>query len=162
MQAKSASRVLMGSIPLVAVLGVFASSAPVLAQQETSVATRSSSGRCSNATLFGNYGSSSDGVLLPAPGIALEFRALTLTRFDGRGNLTWREHMVVNGEPDHPGWITATGTYVVNPDCTGSMEVNTPNSPVALNLSLVVVKRGKEVRTLLDAHAILTMFTKVD
>jgi len=27
---------------------------------------------------------------------------------------------------------------------------------------MVVVKRGREVRTLLDAHAILSVFTKVD
>jgi len=32
--------------------------------------------------------------------------------------------------------------------------VNTPNSPVPLKLAFVVVKEGKEVRTVLDTNAI--------
>src|SRR4051812_17385914 len=76
---------------------------------------------CSNATLFGDYGSSAEGVLLPAPGVSLEFRGLTVAHFDGRGGLTWSEHTVINGEPAEPGWVKATGTYAISPDCTGRM-----------------------------------------
>ena len=157
MKARSAPRavITMVSTAIVAVLGVLGSNAPASAEPDVSA-------RCSNETLFGRYGSSSEGVLLLGPSFSLEFRGLTVTRFDGHGNLTWREHTVVGGVPEHPGWITATGAYTVNADCTGSMTVTSPNSPEPLNLFMVVVKRGREVRTLLDAHAILSVFTKVD
>ena len=42
------------------------------------------------------------------------------------------------------------------------MVVNTPNSPAPLNLVFVVVKGGRELRTVLEAHAIVSVFTKVD
>jgi hypothetical protein len=157
MQGRPYGRVLMSLV-----LGVLGSSASALAQSGGSAAPDSKVWHCSNETLSGRYGSSSEGVLLPAPGVALEFRGLTVTRFDGLGHLTWREHTVVNGEPLQAGWTMATGTYAVNADCTGTMVVTTPNSPAPLNLFIVVVKRGREVRTVLDAHAILSVFTKVD
>ena len=87
---------------------------------------------------------------------------MTITRFDGRGHLTWIEHTVVNGEPVHPGWTSASGTYTVAADCTGTMVVNTPNSPAPLKLVFVAVKGGRELRAVLEAHAILSVFTKVD
>jgi hypothetical protein len=40
--------------------------------------------------------------------------------------------------------------------------VTTPNSPVPLTLALVVVRDGKEVRTVLDANAIVSVFIKVE
>jgi hypothetical protein len=86
-----------------------------------------------------------------------------MTEFDGSGNLTWVEHTVINGTLLEPGWTaTASGTYEVNPDCTGTATVNTPNSPVPLILGMVIVNNGKEVHTVLDSNAILSVFTKVD
>jgi hypothetical protein len=86
-----------------------------------------------------------------------------MTHFDGRGDLSWVEHTVVNGAPLSPGFaVRATGTYSVNHDCTGSMTVNTPNSPVPLKLFFVIVKHGTEIRAVLDTNAIATVFTKVD
>jgi len=118
---------------------------------------------CSNRTLNGNYGSRADGWLLPAPGVSLPFRALTMTHFDGRGNISWVEHTVINGTLVGPDWSTAaSGTYDVNPDCTGTATVNTPNSPVPLVLGMVIVKNGNEVDTVLDSHAIISVFNKVD
>lgn len=160
MKESSAWRVWMFVGSILVVLGVPSPGASAVAQDGAAVSS-SQAWRCSNETLSGRYGSSSEGVLLPAPGLALEFRGLTVTRFDGNGHLTWREHTVVNGEPQ-AGWTTATGTYAVNSDCTGTMVVNTPNSPEPLTLFMVVVKRGREVRTVLNAHAILSVFTKVD
>jgi len=57
---------------------------------------------------------------------------------------------------------TASGIYAVNPDCTGTATVNTPNSPVPLVLGLIIVKNGNEVDMVLDSDAILSVFTKVD
>jgi hypothetical protein len=51
------------------------------------------------------------------------------THFDGRGHLTWVEHTVIDGTLLEPAWTAATGTYTVNPDCTGTGVANTLNIP---------------------------------
>jgi hypothetical protein len=121
-------------------------------------------GPCSNRTLRGDYGYAAAGVLIGAPGLPREaqFRSVGVTHFDGRGKLTWVEHTVVNGILLSPGWVAASGTYTVNPNCTGTAVVNTPNSPVPLNLALVVIKEGKEIHTVLDTDAVSSVFTKIE
>ena len=93
-------------------------------------------------------------MLIGIPGLPAQapFRSVGLAHFDGKGNLTWLEHTVVNGTL--LGGRLASGTYSVNANCTGSAMVNTPNSPVPLKLAFVVVKEGKEVRSVLDTNAI--------
>ena len=120
------------------------------------------SGHCSNHTLFGNYGTDAQGLLLPAPAVSLQFRGLSMTHFDGRGGLSWVEHTVIDGQPVHPGWVQATGSYVVDPDCTGTAIVNTPFSKDPLVFAIVVVKQGKEVRAILDSNAISVVFVRVN
>lgn len=117
---------------------------------------------CRIGTLQGNYGYVATGVLLPAPNVSLEFRSIGMTYFDGNGQLNWVEHTVVGGVSLRPGWTVASGTYTVNANCTGTAVVNTPNSPVPLNLSFVITRDGKQMNSVLDANAILTQFTKVD
>ncbi len=63
--------------------------------------------------------------------------------------------------PLGPAWTPAAGTYAVNPDCSGTAVVVTPNSPVPLHFHLVVSRDGKQVNTVLDTDAILAEFTKV-
>jgi hypothetical protein len=72
------------------------------------------------------------------------------------------EHTVINGIPVSAEWTEASGTYSVNPDCTGKAVVNTPNSPVPLNLAFVVVRQGTEIHAVLDSNAISTIFVKVE
>lgn len=140
------------------------SSTPTLAQWEDSSNLSHGERGCLNKTLSGDYGFASQGVLLNVPGVppGTPFRSVGLAHFDGKGNLTWVEHTVVGGVPLNTGWTPASGTYSVNPDCTGTAVVFTPNSPVPLNLAFVVVRQGNEVHTVLDANAITTVFTKVD
>jgi hypothetical protein len=109
-----------------------------------------------NRTLRGDYGFTAEGVLIGIPGLPAQapFRSVGLAHFDGKGNLTWLEHTVVNGTLLEADWPAASGTYSVNANCTGTAMVNTPNSPVPLKLAFVVVKEGKEVRTVLDTNAI--------
>jgi hypothetical protein len=128
------------------------------------MASDSQERRCSNRTLFGDYGSAGEGVLLNIPGLPPEaqFRGLTVTHFDGKGSLTWVEHTVINGTPLQSGWTPASGVYTVNSDCTGTAVVDTPNSPVPLHLALVVVRGGKEIHTVLDSDAISSVFTKIE
>jgi hypothetical protein len=118
-------------------------------------------GHCSNRTIDGDYGFSAEGVLLPGHGVTLQFRSTGVAHFDGKGDVTWVEHTVINGQSLQPRFVTASGTYTVNPDCTGTAMVNTPNSPVTLNLTLSVVRDGTEVHTILDTDAISSVFIKV-
>jgi hypothetical protein len=154
------SKILKTAIPIIIACALFASGGSAMAQSATS---ESPEGHCSNRTLFGDYGAAVEGVLLNIPGLPPEaqFRGLSMTHFDGKGNLTSVEHIVVNGTPLQPGSTAASGTYTVNPDCTGTAGVNTPNSPVPLNLALMVVRHGKEIHTVLDSNAIATVFIKV-
>jgi hypothetical protein len=152
------------TIPVIAICFGVVSGSSAIAQSADAESAKTQSGDrdCSNRTISGAYGSSSQGVLLPAPGVVLQFRSVQLTRFDGRGNLTWMEHTVINGTPAGPGWTPASGTYTVNSDCTGMATVNTPNSPVPLNLFFVVVKHGTEIQMILNSDAVSTVFNKVE
>jgi hypothetical protein len=85
-----------------------------------------------------------------------------MTHFDGKGHLTWVERTVVNGMPLNLNWTEASGTYKVNSNCTGTAIVNTPNSPVPLNLAFVLVRDGKEVHSVLESNAVSTVFIKVE
>ncbi|WP_433965796.1 hypothetical protein [Tunturiibacter gelidiferens] len=154
----------MLTIPVVTIcFGVISGSSAIAQSADTeSAKTQSGDRDCSNRSIFGAYGSASQGVLLPAPGVVLQFRSVQMTRFDGRGNLTWMEHTVINGTPAGPGWTPARGTYTVNSDCTGMATVNTPNSPVPLNLFFVVVKHGTEIHMILNSDAVSTVFNKVE
>jgi hypothetical protein len=161
MKTNFSSRILMSATPVVlCFLLAFGASAVA---QSNSTSAHSSDGQCSNRTLHGPYGCSVQGVLLNIPGLPPEatFVGVTTSTFDGKGNLTGTEHVVVNGSPLNPGFIANSGTYSVNPDCTGSAIVNTPNSPVPLNLSFVIVDEGKEFRQVLDANALLTVCKRI-
>lgn len=141
------------TLSILVVCGLAGSSASALAQ---------SNGNCSNRTLNGNYGWAAEGVLLPAPGVSLQFRSVGMTTFDGAGTATWVEHTVIGGTLVAPGWTAASGTYTVNANCTGTMVINTPNSPVPLVLGFVVVRHGQELHTVLDTDAVSSVYTKVE
>jgi hypothetical protein len=122
--------------------------------------------RCSNRTLSGDYACSIQGFLLnaPVPGAPPQatFVGVTMNHYDGQGNASWLEHVVFNGSPFNQGWAPASGTYTVNPDCTGTAVVTTPNSPVPLNLYFVIADNGKELREVLNTDALLTLCKRVN
>jgi len=164
MKTKSALKISLITVSVI-IGGLLASGASAIAQSNDGMSALSQSGygHCSNRTLYGDYGASVQGSILPAPGVTLPFVAVTMNHFDGRGDISSVEHTVVNGAPLSPGFtVRGTGTYSVNHDCTGSATVNTPNSPVPLKLFFVIVKHGTEVHAVLDSNALSTVFTKVD
>jgi hypothetical protein len=95
MKRKSVLRLSMVAVPAMTVCGllVAASSARVDQERGTGHDDRDTK-VCTDKTLRGDYGSASEGVLLNIPGLPPEaqFRGLTMTQFDGEGNLTWVEH----------------------------------------------------------------------
>jgi hypothetical protein len=148
--------------PLIIVCGLLVSSASAMAQPEAQPGNPHSS--CTNRTLSGDYGNASGGVLLP-PAVPSEtpFRSVGVYHFDGNGNFTGVEHTVVNGVSLETGWTANSGTYTVNSDCTGSLVLNTPNSPVPLHVSFIVVRQGSEIHSVLDAGGALAgTWIKVD
>ena len=117
---------------------------------------------CTNATLSGSYGFTLTGTRPSSPGGPVEtIVGVAMTQFDGTGNLTQTDniHGSISGfpAPDRPG----TGTYTINQDCTGTMKLINPGSPV-LTLRIVVVDNGNEVRTaVVDPTATVTPGTPV-
>jgi len=87
---------------------------------------------------------------------------VALTHFDGKGNLTQVDHVVVNGMPPPAEWTFGSGTYSVNPDCTGTAQINIPGNPLApVKLHFVVVKQGKEIRTVVEANAVTSIGIRI-
>ena len=163
MKSNLLSRILMPAIPTMILCGFLAGTSAV-AQSNSALANAVPGNRhCSNRTLSGEYGCSVQGVLLNVPGLPPQttFAGVTTSQFDGRGNLTGTEHVVVNGVSFNPGWDTNSGTYSVDPDCTGRAVVNTPNSPVPLDLYFVIVDDGNEFRQVLNSDALVSVCKRV-
>src|ERR1700694_155220 len=77
---------------------------------------------CSNASLQGSFGFTSTGTLLALPPpFAGPFAEIGRQTFDGRGNTDATATLSANGNIVKG--VTVQGTYVVDPDCTGSMTI---------------------------------------
>ena len=73
------------------------------------------------------------------------------------------DHIVFNGVPPTQEWTPGSGTYTVNPNCTGSAVINVPGNPLSpINLHFVVVKQGKEIHQVVDANAVTAVGNKVE
>src|SRR5262249_42075224 len=115
--------------------------------------------RCSNFTLYGDYGFTIQGGIL---GPNLELPGLAMQHYDGRGPLTPVDHVTDNGAPPGQEWTPGSGTYQVNPDCTGSAVINTPASQFPLQVHFVVVNQGREIDQVVDGNPVTAIGKKVD
>jgi hypothetical protein len=124
--------------------------------------------RCSNETLSGDYGAQIEGTLyIPNgsnPPIKVDLRTVSMGHYDGSGNVTFRDHVVRNGNPPPPEeeWREASGTYLVNPDCTGKFSVDTAPGFPPLVVYFVVVKHGGEIHGVTNGSAITYSAYKVN
>jgi Flp pilus assembly protein TadG len=98
---------------------------------------------CTNATIQGTYAFTIRGTILNQDGSTLLIDGLAKTTFDGRGNLTQLDAVAVNGNVA-PGWASNTGTYSVNPDCTGTFTVTNGNQP-PVHLQMIVAQSGNTI-----------------
>jgi hypothetical protein len=117
------------------------------------------SGRCSNKTLVGDYGFVIEGTILDANS---PIRGVVLQHYDGRGHITQVDHVVFGGYPPAQDWTPGTGTYTVNPDCTGSGVINTPSNPAPVAIHFVVIDHGRKIKQVIDANAVVAVGEKVD
>jgi hypothetical protein len=153
------SKLSMIAMPIVVAFCLLAPGAPALAQWENP--------QCSNKTLFGDFGFTIEGTVLDAN---LPLRGLALQHYDGRGHISQVDHIVTGGYPPPQEWTHGTGTYTVNPDCTGSAVIISPSSappgssgpPPPLNIHFVITDHGRLIRQVVDANAVVANGTKVN
>ena len=99
--------------------------------------------RCTDRSLSGNFNATASGSDFTAAGVENGDDSLFFSiHFDGRGHESGSATLNINGFsfPD-----TFTGTYHVNPDCTGSA-TNTFASSGSDAVNFVIVEQGNEVK----------------
>lgn len=106
---------------------------------------------CSDRTLRGDYAFAIDGTILAGPSPLL-LRGVAMTHFDGNGALHQVDFTTLNGVAAGADWRPATGTYEINADCTGKMQLNPAGAP-PLNLRVVVGDRGRQIFTIVIGNA---------
>jgi hypothetical protein len=116
--------------------------------------------RCSNRTLRGDYGFYIGGQVLAGPHAGI-LRGVAMTHFDGDGKLSQVDFATINGIPTGSDWRPVSGVYDLNPDCTGTAELHPSDGSPTLHLRLVVVDRGKQIRTIVEGNATGSMGIKV-
>lgn len=114
---------------------------------------------CSNRTISGDYGVQIEGTIL---GPNLTLRTLVMQHFDGVGNLTEVDHVVLGGQPPAEEWRPTTGIYSVNPNCTGSVSIDVGPGNPPLNYHFVVVDSGRQFLLVVDRGAIRGVGYRVD
>ena len=106
--------------------------------------------RCTNQSLQGNFATMVEGYFLVGAA-QVPLRSVALSHFDGRGNSSQVDHAVVEGMTPPVDWTPATGTYQVNPDCTGQAELNIPGNPLSpLNIRFVIADEGNLLLSVLS------------
>jgi hypothetical protein len=103
-------------------------------------------GVCSNSTIRGTYAFTIRGQIVLPDGPTLVLHGLAETTFDGKGNLTELDAIAVNGNVA-PGWASETGTYSVNPDCTGSWTVTHGSEP-DVHFQMIVARSGNTIHNM--------------
>ena len=99
--------------------------------------------RCTNMTLKGVWVNSLHGLIFLPDGTSLVLTGVTKSTYDGLGNSTQLDASGVNGNVPS-GWRTGSGTYTVNPDCTGTETISFPDQP-DIHAQFVVSQSGNKL-----------------
>jgi hypothetical protein len=121
----------------------------------------SSQPACSNRTLRGSYALNIDGTIIAGPNRLL-LRGVAMREFDGLGNLNQVDFTTINGVPARTDWRSGWGTYELNPDCTGTMEIIQSDGSPSLRLRLVVADRGRTTYDISEGNSTGATGTKVN
>ena len=121
----------------------------------------SSQSRCSNRTLRGSYAFNIDGTIVAGPNRLL-LRGVAMTQFDGGGNLSQVDFTTVNGAPAGTDWRSGSGSYELNSDCTGTMEIIQSDGSPTLRLRLVVANHGRTIYNIVEGSSTGATGTKID
>ena len=110
---------------------------------------------CSLASLSGNYGFTITGQILSGPS-AGPVAGVALTTYNGSGGLTQVDHVVHNGQIPPEEWRSATGSYTLNADCTGTMQLIFSDGSPNLNLHIVVDLLAGQIHSVVDGDVAIT------
>lgn len=104
--------------------------------------------RCNNRLIEGTYGFTIEGQKLAGLGPVGPQVGVALTTFDGEGNLSQVDSVVMGGSQvadfTHP---PAGGSYSVNANCTGTFTIEFRDGRPPVTVDLVVVDYGREIDT---------------
>lgn len=112
----------------------------------STAATATAANKCNTSTLKGSYGHLVNGTIL---GFG-PFTVVGVATFDGDGKWSRVETSNVNGQvfPE-----TLTGTYTVNPDCSGTAHMTNGETS-----AFVIVDGGRKILAMgTDPNAVLTV-----
>jgi hypothetical protein len=109
-----------------------------------SQSSRAHGNTCTNSTIRGSYAFTIHGTLFLPDGSTLVIDGIDKVTFDGKGNFTQVDAVATNGKLDAPGWRPGTGTYSVNPDCTGTQTLVVQGLP-DLHLQFIVAQSGNTI-----------------
>jgi hypothetical protein len=98
---------------------------------------------CSNATIQGTYAFTIHGTIFLPDGSTLLIDGVAKETYDGKGNETQVDAVADNGNLA-PGWRPGSGSYSVNPDCTGTQTISVAGLP-DLHLQFVVAQGGNTI-----------------
>jgi hypothetical protein len=107
---------------------------------------------CTNASFSGSYAFSEQGTVVLAPNSpSVPMVAVGILNADGEGKATVTATGSFNGVIAP--FVVTSGSYTINPDCSGTMEMNPittlpDGSKVQSKVSLAVIIAGPEVRYL--------------
>jgi hypothetical protein len=109
---------------------------------------------CSNASLEGTYGYTSTGSIIAPASIAGPIAEVGTQTFDGVGNTTASATISSNGTIVP---LAITGTYTVNPDCTGKFTLQVSPFGITVDVLFVIDDGWNEFRALeIDSGFVIT------
>jgi hypothetical protein len=98
---------------------------------------------CTSSTIQGTYAFTIHGTIFLPSGSTLLIDGIAKETFDGKGNETQVDAVATDGIVA-PGWRPGSGTYSVNPDCTGTQTIVVPGMP-DLHLQIIVAQSGNTI-----------------
>ena len=109
---------------------------------------KSSVQACSLETVEGSYGTSTTGSIVSAGPVGL-IADVGVISFDGDGGVSQTTTVSLNGVII-PNRTSLSGSYVVNPDCTGdiSLMLAGATGPITSTSHFVIVDNGEELQTI--------------
>ena len=98
---------------------------------------------CSAASVKGSYGLAVSGFFYDVNGFQGVYSSGGLAVADGVGGITGADTLNLDGVPTRGRQFT--GTYTVNNDCTGTMNLKDMSGTAITNMDLVVTNGGKDL-----------------
>ena len=109
---------------------------------------------CSNSTIRGSYAFTIHGTIFLPNGSTLLIDGIAKQTFDGNGNFTQVDAVATNGMLT-PGWRPGTGSYSVNPDCTGTQTIVVEGLR-DLHLQFIVAQGGNTIHQVVTDPGVAT------